>query len=178
MISELLLDFSETNNLKTLRVNDSSFYNPKITPECGLLEVTPPGYINSINFNVDAHFSIVLNSSNLKLAKVNVYRNLGPLPDGVYTFRYSIKPNEDLWVEYDYLRVTDILKKYYQELCALKAQPYPQSKDFRERLSDLREIKGYIDIAQAEVNECGNRKKGMELYKYAQELLSVGCKSC
>lgn len=177
MTSELLLDFPDTGDVRTLRVNDSSFYNPNITVECGLLQVTAPGYIESINFDVDKAFSIVLNSSNLRLAKVKIYRDLTALPDGIYTFKYSINPNERLWVEYDTLRVNNILQTYYSKLCAVKILPSPNSKEIKAKLKELREIKSFIDVAVAEVGVCGNRNRGMELYKYAQELLNVCCKA-
>ena len=88
MTSELILDFPDTCDVRTLRVNDSSFYNPKVKVECGILEITPPGYLEAVSFNVTEHFSIVLNSSNLKLAKVKVYKDLKALPDGIYTIKY------------------------------------------------------------------------------------------
>lgn len=178
MVSELILDFPDTRNVKTLRVTDASFYNPKVPVECALLSVTPPGYLTAIDFNVKEGFSIVLNSSNLKIAKVKVYKELTALPDGIYTFRYSINPNEKIWVEYDYLRIDKLMKDYYSVLCAAKLQPYPHSKEARQKLRELRELRTYMDAAKGEVEECGNRTRGMELYKYAQQLISEQCKTC
>lgn len=178
MVSQLILDIRDTSDVRTLRIDDSSFYNPNIKVECGLLEITPPGYIESINFNVEEGFSTVLNSSNLRLSKVRVYTDLSALPDGIYKIKYSIKPNSSAWVEYDYMRVNTILKQYNTELCSIKLQPSPLDKKTKERLKRIREIKGYIDTSKLEVDEFGNRWRGLELYKYAQELLNTTCKNC
>lgn len=178
MVSNLLLETPDTYNAKTLRINDASFYND-VTVECGLLEVIPPGYTKSVNFNVSKNFSIVLNSSNLKLAKARVFRDLKDLPDGVYSLRYSIKPNDEVWIEYDHMRINKVLKDYYQLLCETKLQPYPESKEIRDKLKRLAEIRVYIDAAKVEVEECGNRKRGIDLYNYAQELITSGiCFTC
>lgn len=178
MVSNLLLDIPDTFNPKTLRINDSSFYND-VDIECGLLEIIPPGYTKSVNFNVAENFSIVLNSSNLKLAKVRVFRDLKDLPDGVYSIRYSIKPNSEAWVEYDYMRVNILLHDYYRLLCAAKLQPYPESREVIEKIKRLSEIRTYIDAAKVEVEECGNRDRGLQLYNYAKELISSGaCLTC
>lgn len=179
MISQLTLDIPDTFNVATLRINDSSWYNESLTVECGLLEVTPPGYSKAVNFNVDKAFSIVLNSSNLKLAKAKVFRDLKALPDGVYKIKYSIKPNEALWIQYDYMRVNTLLKDYYTQLCQAKLQPYPSDRKVKDELKRLAEIRTYIDAAKVEVEECGNRKRGIELYNYAKELITSGvCFTC
>lgn len=178
MPAELILDFSDTNDLRTLRVYDTSLYNPKVDVECGLLEVTPPGYIESINFNVTEGFSLILNSSNLNLAKVKTRKDLQSLPDGIYTFKYSVKPSGQLWVEYDWLRNNKLIKDYYTKWCELKLQPYPESKQVKEQIRHLREVESYIITSKLEVEQCGNRQRGMDLYKYAYELLNIGCKTC
>lgn len=178
MVSQLILDFPDTGDVRTLRINDASFYNPDIPVECGTLEITTPGFIEPVIFNVEQGFSVVLNASNLKLAKVKVYTQLQAIPDGIYKVRYSIKPNVNAWVEYDHMRNNTLLKQYYTELCSIKLQPSPASKQVKDRLKRLREIKSYIDVSKIEVDECGNRSRGIELYKYAQELLKVNCQNC
>lgn len=178
MVTELFIDFPDTTSVKTMRVEDASFYNPKIKVTCAQVDVTPPGYIEPVTFNVKAGFSIILNSSNLRLKKVNLYSKLTALPDGIYTVKYSINPNEQLWIEYDYLRIAVLLQEYNAQLCAVKITPYPLSREVRAELKRLREIKWYIDSAKLEVEDRGNRVRGMELYAYAAELLKVTCKTC
>lgn len=172
MVTELYLEFPDTGNVKTLRVTDGSYYNHKIKVECPILEVTPPGYSSAVSFNVTKGFSTVLNSSNLNISKVNAYSKLQPLPDGVYKFKYSIKPNELLWIEYQHLRINAFMKDYNTELCALKLQACEPDNETSLKLKKLREIRSYMEAAKIEVDECGNKIRGMELYEYAKKLLN------
>lgn len=178
MTSELILDFQETGDLRTLRINDSSFYNPKIKVENAILEVTPPGYLEPVKFNVKDHFSIVLNSSNLKLAKVNVYRDLKDLSDGIYEIKYSINPNNKLWVEYDHFRTSALYRSYYEKLAKLKLDPYPLSLENQKHLKKLREAEVFLKAAKVEVEYSNNRSRGLDLYNYAKELINDTCKHC
>jgi hypothetical protein len=182
MVPQLSLEFPDTNNLKTLRITDGSFYNPKIEVECGILEITPPGYVDPVIFNVKDGFSTVFNASNLKLSKVKVYSKLNALPDGVYKVKYSVKPNEDLWIEYEYLRINKFLKDYNEQLCKLKLQPAPITGEVKDRIKHLIETKIYVEAGKVEVEECGNRLRGIELYNYGQKLLAklktIDCLTC
>lgn len=182
MVTELFLDFPDTTSVKTMRVSDASFYNPKIKVTCARVDVTPPGYLEPITFNVKAGFSIVLNASNLKLAKVKVYKKLQALPDGIYTIKYSINPNDGLWIEYDYLRISKLMEDYNAALLAIKITPYPLSREVQAELKRIREIEWYIKSAKGEVEYKGNRTRGMELYHYAAQLLAEmtkeKCKTC
>lgn len=155
-----------------MRVSDSSWYNKKIDVECGTLEVTPPGYTDPVIFNVDEGFSTVLNSSNLKVKKAKVYADLQPLADGVYKIRYSIKPNDSLWVEYEHLRIDNVLKTYFEARCALRLQACEPDSITTDRLSKLKKIKQYIDFAKSEVEVGHNRARGLELYDFANKLLT------
>lgn len=178
MISNLILDIPDTFDVRTLRINDSSMYGD-VDVECGLIEVIPPGYTKSVNFNVSKGFSLVLNTSNLKIAQTKVFRDLKDLPDGVYSIKYSIKPNDDLWIQYDYMRINKLMKSYYEMLCQVKLRPYPTENKIKDELKRLAEIRTYIDAAKVEVEECGNRKNGLDLYNYAQELITSGlCFTC
>lgn len=182
MVSQLSLDVLDTKSLKTFRVADSSWYNKKIKIECATLEITPPGVADAVIFNVTKNFSTVFNSSNLKLKRARVYSDLQPLPDGIYKIKYSIRPNEDLWVEYDYMRNDSLLHSYYEEMCKIKLQACPATKEQTKVLKDLNEIKTYIDQSKIEVEFCGNRKRGVELYDYANKLIGrykrEGCLTC
>lgn len=182
MISQLLLDVLDTKSIKTFRVADASWYNKKIKVECPTLEITPPGVTDAVIFTTKKGFSTVFNSSNLKLKRARVYSDLQPLPDGIYHIKYSIKPNEEAWVEYDYMRIDSIMHCYFEEVCKLKLQACEPSKETKSKLKDLREIKTYIDASKIEVESCGNRKRGVELYDYANKLLgkfkSGKCLTC
>jgi hypothetical protein len=182
MTSELFLDIVNTHSVKTMRIMDASWYNKKITVECGTLEVIPPGYTSPIIFNVDKGFSTVLNSSNLKLKKAKVYSDLQPLPDGVYRIKYSIKPNTEIWVEYEHLRIENLIKSINESKCDIKLKACDPDKDTQIKINRLNKIETYLKYAKIEVEYCGNRKRGLVLYDYAQELLGkfgkTDCLTC
>ena len=94
------------------------------------------------------------------------------LPDGVYIVRYSVSPNDKVYVEYNHLRVTNLLTSYYQKLCDLDLKACEPSSEREDLLRQMNYIKTLIDAAVAEVEYCSNPNKGMELYNYAEKLLN------
>lgn len=167
MVSKLFIDIPPTYNLKTMRVLDSSFYNEDIDITCGRLEVTPPGFDYPVVINAEPYFNLVLNSSNLGLSRVSKYTDLADLPDGVYKIKYSIAPNDKVWVEYDYLRNQQLLEKFFALYCRLKLSNLDPNRDQSNKLAELAKIKQYIDASKIEVEYCGNPDKGLEAYEYA-----------
>lgn len=171
MISKLLVQEIRTDDCKILRLADNSHYNATITVANGILEVTPPGYDCAVIYNVEQYFNVALNSVTLNL---NGGETLVSLPDGVYSIKYSIKPNNALFVEYDLLRNCKQTQQYINEICKLfKAKCDISHKEFECKRKDLIWIKELIDAAKYKVDECGERKKGLELYNEATALLNA-----
>lgn len=172
MITKLQLDIQESNNLKVFRIQDSSEYNSQIPVECGIVEITVPGFKYSKKFDVKQYFNFALNASLLDIAKVRNYRQLVDLPDGIYNIKYSIKPNQVLNVEYNYFRITKILERYAKVTCEFLDQRSKLTrKDFVEKQKDLFWIKLLIDSSKYKVEECDEIEKGIELYNEASDLL-------
>ena len=183
MISQLGLQVIETGDPKTLRIVDTSVYSEGIDVSCEQLHITPPGFTYPAGFEVDKGFNSLFNSHNLGLTNPN--NDITNLPEGVYILRYSINPNERLWVEYYYLRNTAQVLRYNKLLCALSLQPCDTiDKDLEMNLKAVYTAKIYIDAAKAMVEYCNAPKKGIELYEYADKLLKklesklVNCKNC
>ena len=97
--------------------------------------------------------------------------NSDRLPDGIYTIRYSVSPNDKVYVEYHYLRVCQITNKYFNELCKLEMAACEPQADVKDQLNELRLIKSFIDAAKAKVEQCDDLQEGMELLMYAQKKL-------
>jgi hypothetical protein len=182
MVSKLYLDIPETSNPKTIRVLDSSLYNEDINISCSRLEITPPGFDYPIVIEVTPYFNLALNTSTLGLEKVSKYSDLSDLPDGVYTFRYSIAPNDKVWVEYEYLRTQQLSNRYLTQYCKAKLSNLDPNRDQNKKLRQILDIRQMIDAAKAEVEFCGNRDKGLEIYDFAAKNLSRletgGCINC
>lgn len=172
MISKLQIDLHESNNLKVFRLEDSSEYNPDIPIECGIIEVTVPGFKYSKKFDVKPYFNFALNASLLDIARAKSYRELVDLPDGVYNIKYSIKPNQVLNVEYNYFRTTKLLERFAKVTCEFLDQRSKLTrKDFVVKQKDLFWIKLLIDSSKYKAEECEDIEKGIELYNEASDLL-------
>lgn len=172
MITKLQVDYLESNNLKVFRLEDSSEYNDKVPIECGIVEVTVPGFKYSKKFDVKPYFNFALNASLLDIAKAKSYKQLVDLPDGIYNIKYSIKPNTTLNVEYDYFRITKLLQRFAKVTCDfLDQRSKITKKEFVEKQKDLFWIKLLIDSSKYKVEECGESDKGIEFYNEASNLL-------
>lgn len=184
MISQLGLQVIETGDPRTLRIVDNSVYSPGITVSCEQLHITPPGFTYPAAFEVDKGFNSLFTSENLGLTSAN--SAISDLPDGIYILRYSINPNEKMWVEYYHLRNTAQIKLYNELLCRLDLQPCDTvSKDLEANLKATYTAKMYMDAAKAMVEYCNAPKQGIALYEYATKLLEKiekklinKCKSC
>lgn len=157
---------------KVLKLIDASSYNPQIPVSNGVLEVTPPGFNCPVDFTVSKDFSITLNSSTLQIAPAITQEDLIDLPDGVYAYKYSIQPNDQLFVEYKALRNCQLLQKYYYEVCTLFSEREKITrKEWDERRRRLVWIKELLDASKWKVEECGEVEAGIEMYNEAQRQL-------
>lgn len=149
-----------------------STYNPDIPITNGVLEVTPPGFSCAVSFPVDQNFNITLNSSTLKIAPAITQAELIDLPDGIYYYKYSIKPNDKLFVEYAALRNCALLQKYYYAICELFTEREKITRrEFEEKRRALIWIKELVDASKYKVEECGKEQEGIEMYNEALRLL-------
>ncbi len=182
MISKLFLEVPDSFNPKTLRIFDSSLYNEDIEVTCARLEITPPGFDYPVIIDVEPYFNLVLNISNLGLSRVSRYEDLGDLPDGVYKFKYSIAPNDKVWVEYEYMRAQKLMEKWYQAYCHVKLKGCEPTREQNEKLNKLFLIRQKIDAAKAEVEFCENTDNGVDIYNFASKqldkLIDGGCINC
>jgi hypothetical protein len=158
---------------KVLKLIDVSTYNSDIPVSNGILEVTPPGFSCGVSFPVDQDFSITLNSSTLKIAPAVLASELIDLPDGIYNYKYSIKPNDQLFVEYASLRNCALLQKYYVAICELFSDRIKDTrKEFEDKRRALIWIKELIDASKYKVDEAAQETQGIEMYNEALRLLN------
>ncbi len=177
----LSLDVTETNNIKVFRIADTSAYaDMPIT--CGVLQIKSPGFNITQQLDVLPHFNLVLNACSLGIQSEGCGSSAANLPDGIYQIRYSVSPNDKVFVEYAHLRITATMNKYYKILCDLELAACEPDAVVKDRLEKLREIRSFIDAAKAQVEYCHDLEKGIELLKYAQSQLNkfslTDCASC
>jgi hypothetical protein len=178
----LSLEAPDTLNLCILRVIDTSIYNPDMAPRCPQLYVTLPGFVTPVVFDesvISLGFSLNLTACDLEVQTANCGTTYSPLPDGVYIIKYSVSPNETVYVEYNHLRITKALLKIQELLCDLDINACDPPSSIKQKLDKITEIKRYLDAAKAKVEFCHEPAKGMELYNYAIKMLDkMQCKTC
>jgi len=185
---QLSLEVPDTNNCSVFRVLDTSIYSTNVPVTCPKLEITAPGYNEPVvidvvlsedpTTNAPINFSYILNGCTLGIQSEGCGSYSERLPDGIYTLKYSVSPNDKVFVEYHYLRVCMTLNKYFNELCKLEIAACEPQADVKEQLSELRMIKSFIDAAKAKVEQCDDLQEGMELLLYAQKRLQKYTSEC
>jgi hypothetical protein len=168
---QLSLELPDTNNIKVLRIFDTSIYADGIGQDCGTLSIISPGFNLPVNIEMLPGFNTTLTACTLGLQKTGCSDALQPLPDGIYVINYSLSPNSIVQVEYNYLRVTQTVNRYYNLLCELEMSACEPGADVKEKLEELRLIKSFIDAAKAKVEYCHSPEAGIELLMYAKKRL-------
>ena len=172
ILHQLSLDIPSTNNPRVFRIFDTSIYADLLGTDCGILQIIPPGFTAPLlNITVNPHFNLVLTACDLGMQTENCTSVSNILPDGVYVVRYSVSPNDKVYVEYHHLRTTQFVNRYHQMLCNLELAACEPSKDIKDNLEELRLIKSFIDAAKIKVEDCHDTKEGMDLLLYAQKRL-------
>lgn len=177
----LSLDIQETLNDCVICVSDTSIYSEGcLQVECPYLDILVPGFSCAVRLDVTPGFcGLCLTACDLEIQTANCGVTFDTLPDGVYVIKYSIAPNEYVYVEYNHLRTTNIMTTYNKVLCGLDlaaCDPLPQIK---EKLKELRLIEMLIKAAKAKVEYCHTPSIGMDLYEYAKKRLDkLACSVC
>ena len=178
----LSLEAPDTLNCTILRVIDTSVYTDNINVECPILEITLPGFTNSVEIGetkIAPGFMLNLTACDLEVQTNGCGTSYSNLPDGIYVIKYSVSPNDTVNVEYNHLRVSNLLNNYKKIVCELDVAACDPTKETEAKLRELSLIREYIDAAKSKVELCHEPKKGMELYTYAKKRLSkFQCSSC
>tara|TARA_R100000734_G_C3308926_1_gene99564 strand:+ start:420 stop:962 length:543 start_codon:yes stop_codon:yes gene_type:complete len=175
----LSLEVPTVMNSCIMRVVDTSVYSSLIDVNCTHLNITVPGYGFSIQLNVTENFTKTITACDLNLQTEDCGEKYANLPDGVYIIKYSVSPNDVVFVTYNHLRITDALIKYNKILCDIDVSACDPPADIKKKLEQLRLIKMYLEAAKAKVEYCHEPQKGMTLYNYACKLLGkMNCTNC
>lgn len=182
----LSLEAPDTLNKCILRVVDTSVYNPNSDPTCPRLLITIPGFQVPVSFNdsqITPGFMLNLTACDLDLQTKGCGTSYDDLPDGIYILKYSVSPNEFVYVEYNHLRITKALWMVQCILCDLDLAACSPPESVTAKLKELDLINNYLAAAKAHVEFCHNPQKGMELYRYAIKLLNklacnTNCGTC
>ena len=184
----LSLEVPTVLNSCVMKIFDTSIYqtsSPNIPIVCPTLTITAPGftYSSEIIGSKMTDFvelgNINITACDLNLQKTDCGLKYGDLPDGIYVIKYSVSPNDQVFVEYNHMRISKALNKYYKVLCEVDVAACDPPFKIKEKLEKLRLIKMYLEAAKAKVEFCHEPQKGMSLYNYALKLLNnFECRNC
>ena len=176
---QLSLEVPDTNNCSVFRIVDTSIYDEHVPVTCTELLITSPGYNQPVVINPIQGFNLILNGCTLGIQTGGCGTVSEVIPDGIYTIRYSISPNDKVFVEYNYLRITAAVNKYYNIYCNVNLSGCEPLQPERDKLTRLRLLRSMLDGAKAKVEFCHNNDQGMAIYNYAlAQLDKLSCSYC
>ncbi len=176
----LSFESPDTLNKCLLRLTDTSIYNKDAVVTCPTLQVTVPGFSQSVVIpNVQPGFMFNLTACDLKIQKTDCGTKFFDLSDGIYILKYSVSPNDQVFVEYNHLRITFALDKIQKILCRLDVSHCDPPDKTKKRLLELNVIKMMLLAAKAKVEFCLEPRSGMDIYNYAlKQLIKIECTVC
>lgn len=177
---KLSLDIPDTLNECMLPIIDTSIYTDLIPASCPQLQIATPGFTKSeFVDNVSINFNGKFTACELKVQTVNCTKESNALPDGIYVIRWSVSPNDIVYVEYNHLRITQALLKIRKLYCDLDLSTCAPSAQVEKQMRLIQDINTYLQAAKAKVEVCRQADKGLQLYKYAMSKLDkLNCKLC
>lgn len=180
---QLFLDFPETTNESIFRIKDISIYNSSIPVSCMTLEITPPGYTTpTVITGLSQNFEVYYTACDLGVLPVGSCDTTCPdLTEGIYHIRFSVSPNDKVWVEYNVLRTVSTRNKWYHTLCWINDRPCTPTNDQLVLIRELQLIENQIDSAEGFVEDLHDYETGMEMFRLARRKLfdiSRGCHFC
>lgn len=178
----LSLDVIRSMNCDILRIDDTSVYADSVPVDCPILNITAPGFNYSVELGenqIAPNFRINATACVLELQTEACGTEFKCLPDGVYIIKYSVSPNDKVFVEYNHLRTCKLRNRYNKILCELDLSNCEPDSETTQKMNTLKKIDIYIQAAIAKVEVCHEPAKGMQLYTYAKKLLdNFTCTSC
>ena len=184
----LSLDIPTVTNTCVMKIFDTSVYqtvSPNIPIVCPTLSITVPGFGTSVEITGDKMLDFVesghinLTACDLGLQTQNCGSTQATIPDGIYAIKYSVSPNNLVFAEYNYLRISQALNKYYKVLCNVDLAACDPPAKIKEKLEKLRLAKMYLESAKSKVEYCHESQKGMTIYNYALKIFNkFECNNC
>jgi hypothetical protein len=154
-----------TYNTLTLGVADASTYDG--TPSAPTMTITVPGFGDvSIPFNID-DFNIY-NSTILGITQFG--DPLLPLPDGVYTLKYTITPANEYFVVKNIMRVEQLQEKFDAAFMTLDMMECDLAIKTQQKVN-LTSINFFIQGSIAAANNCAIDTAN-KLYNQANKMLN------
>lgn len=175
----LSLEVPTVMNSCIIKIFDTSVYTELLPVTCPTLNITVPGFDFANQITVTENFFGTYTACDLQLQTTDCSTRYVEIPDGIYIIKYSVSPNDQVYVEYNHMRITKALIRYNKALCNVDVSDCDPPAKVKKRLEELALIKSYLEAAKSKVEVCHEPQKGMTLYNYALRLLDkLDCKNC
>lgn len=170
----LQLDIPPTNNEGIFIVKDVSIYTTSLPVLCPSLQITPPGFGTPTTITpTGQNFEMILNACTLGITvPANCATTCPHIPDGIYSLYYTVSPNDQVFVGYQYLRIVSAINRLNGYLCDLSLPNCLPSKEMEYELRNIDIIRNYLRSAQTNVNNLKNPVDGMNQYNFAISLMN------
>jgi len=172
MLNSTKLSFSviDSKSCSTVAIFDTSYYNPLQEIKNPTLQVISPFDSVAVELRYYKNGVVILNSNTLKITNVLNNEDLVDLPDGMYTAKMSVCPDDQFYYEKSWFRTCQIQCKYKKALLKLDISECSACFD-KEKLAQLQRVNIYIQGVEANVENC-NIVQAQKLYKAADKLLN------
>lgn len=157
---------------KNILFIDSSTYNEDVVIDNPIVEVnTPMGYNVILNYYPKQINKF--NSNSFKITKTLNPDNLTSLPSGLYTFTFSICPNDKIKHTVNYFNVCNEVKALASQICCLDTCNDKELFDkIKELIDNLHYVKTFAEL-------CNDVKKAQALYNLTvKEINKLKLKNC
>lgn len=153
-------------------IEDISTYDSVLPVSCETLQVTTPGAMSSTLVTVSRGFRSVLNACTVGILPGSSCGDSCPaLPDGLYNVRYSVSPNDTVFVEYYHMRTTRAMNRYHNLLCHLDLQCCLPDQETQYQLQELDIIHNFILSAKVTAENCHHPQDAINQLRYANHLI-------
>lgn len=145
----------------------------QVTVPCGNLQITPPGYTVPSSLSVtNPNFRLILNACTLgMLPPASCSGSCPDIPDGLWNIRYSVSPNDKVYIEYKILRIVEAWNRYISLLCDVGLTPCLPDSELQYQLQSLDTIRNYLLSAKSTVESKHQFEEGLQQYEFAVELM-------
>lgn len=159
----------ETNSCKTLAIMDISVYQSLQSVSNASLQVITPFDDEPVELDYYKNAVTVLNSNTLGITNVNDLDYLVDLPDGLYTAKISICPEDIYWYEESWYRTCLLQCKYDKAFLKLNVSSCEVCYN-PEKIKALERAELYMNSCIAQAKNC-NIKEASKLYKASDKIL-------
>lgn len=173
----LQLTISDTLSDCKFLIKDISDYPDGYVIPCQKVYITPPGFTNPVVVDVSSGFELTVDNCLLQLQTAGCGSECLSLADGIYIIRYEL--NDNVYVEYNYMRINVLLNRYKELLCCADIRSDDQKMVKAEMMDELKTLRLYLDAMKVSVEYCHKPKQGMALYGRVCEMMELfKCRYC